>query len=256
MQEFPSTSGETEAVVLIKAAPQVGHTHGETVCCAGMDFYGNWLRLYPVSFRLLQEPQKFRRWDKIRFRWRRPKDDRRPESRRVDQDSIEIIGQLREKERDSFLAKSVVTSLEAERTAGRSLALIRPEFIKFTYDRKLQNDLDHEAARFERLRNQGDMFTKATTPHRPCPYRFQYHYRIIDGERTGTCQDWEVEATFFRWSLKYGEEKTLRLMASRFGEEYPRRGFVLAMGTHSQYPDRWLINGVLRLDDTPQQALL
>jgi hypothetical protein len=47
----PLTSGSAEAVVIVKAAPQVGRRHGETVCCAGIDVYGNWLRLYPVSFR-------------------------------------------------------------------------------------------------------------------------------------------------------------------------------------------------------------
>jgi hypothetical protein len=33
-----------------------------------------------------------------------------------------------------------------------------------------------------------------------------------------------------------------------FGEEYPRKGMLLAMGTHSLYPETWLINGVIRLD--------
>jgi len=27
------------------------------------------------------------------------------------------------------------------------------------------------------------------------------------------------------------------------------------MGTHSQYPDTWLINGVIRLDDVKQATL-
>jgi len=30
----------------------------------------------------------------------------------------------------------------------------------------------------------------------------------------------------------------------------------LAMGTHSLYPDTWLINGVVRLDEIEQLALL
>ena len=35
-------SGETEAIVIVKAAPQVGQRHGETICCAGIDLHGNW----------------------------------------------------------------------------------------------------------------------------------------------------------------------------------------------------------------------
>lgn len=51
-------SGEAEAVILIKASPQVGQKHGETVCCAALDIYGRWLRLYPVSFRYLEDGKK------------------------------------------------------------------------------------------------------------------------------------------------------------------------------------------------------
>jgi hypothetical protein len=45
-------------------------------------------------------------------------------------------------------------------------------------------------------------------------------------------------------------------MQTRFGEEYPRKGMLLAMGTHSQYPDTWLINGIIRLDQVQQFSLL
>ena len=79
-------------------------------------------------------------------------------------------------------------------------------------------------------------------PYKPCPYRFKYRYRTDDGVREGTCQDWEIEATFFKW-------------AKRYGEEYPTKGMLLAMGTHSLHPNTWLINGVVRLDDIQQLSL-
>jgi hypothetical protein len=60
MNSSAGRSGETDAIVIIKAAPQVGQRHGETVCCAGIDLAGNCLRLYPVSFRTLDDGQKFR----------------------------------------------------------------------------------------------------------------------------------------------------------------------------------------------------
>jgi hypothetical protein len=45
-------------------------------------------------------------------------------------------------------------------------------------------------------------------------------------------------------------------MAKVFGEEYPAKGMVFAMGTHSLYPDTWLLVGVLRLDVVKQGTLL
>ena len=87
-------AGTSRAVVLVKAAPQASGSHGETVCVAALDEYGNWHRLYPLSFRELMPEQRFGRWDNIEFRWRLPEvaKDRRVESKRVEQDSIKIIG--------------------------------------------------------------------------------------------------------------------------------------------------------------------
>jgi hypothetical protein len=250
-------SGETEAVVIVKAAPQVGQRHGETVCCAGIDLQGHWLRLYPVSFRTLEEGQKFRRWDRIQFRWRRSTEDSRTESRRVDHNSIRIVGKLKKPfERQRFLGGTIVTSLEHERAAGRSLALLKAKILGFKIDKKPDAELELETKRFAALRAQEDLFnTKPIIPYEPCPYQFKYRYQTDDGLREGTCQDWEIEATFFKWSKQYGEERALEDMRRRFGEEYPQKGMLLAMGTHSRYPDTWLINGVIRLDEIEQLSL-
>jgi hypothetical protein len=250
-------SGSAEAIVIVKAAPQVGRRHGETVCCAGIDIYGNWLRLYPVSFRTLEHSRKFKRWDRIKFNWRLPKDDKRLESRRVDQQSIEIVGELRRSERSTFLAKAIVTSLAREREAGKSFALLKPEIIAFKIEEKSVADVQVENAEFDAIRAQGDMFVeRATSNYKACPYLFKYKYRTDDGEREGTCQDWEIEATYHKWSRLYGEQNALSEMQRVFGQEYPAKGMLLAMGTHSLHQDTWLINGVVRQDDIVQGSLL
>jgi hypothetical protein len=48
------------------------------------------------------------------------------------------------------------------------------------------------------------------------------------------------------------EQRALAEMQRVFGEEYPTKGMLMAMGTHSLYPDTWLINGVVRLDEVEQ----
>ena len=123
MSEFEGTS---EAVILVKASPQVSKRHGETVCCAGVNNKGEWVRLYPVSFRSLDQASQFRRWDRIRFRWKRPQDDRRPESLRVDHQSIEIIGELKQRERLNFLSRLEVSSIGKVMEEGKTLALLGP----------------------------------------------------------------------------------------------------------------------------------
>ena len=56
MADFQDTA---EAIILVKASPQVGKKHGETVCCAGVNAKGEWVRLYPVSFRTLDQARQF-----------------------------------------------------------------------------------------------------------------------------------------------------------------------------------------------------
>jgi hypothetical protein len=249
-------SGESEAIVLIKAAPQAGHRHGETVCCAGVGLDGKWLRLYPVSFRTLDDGQKFGRWDRVHFRWKVPSDDLRIESRRIDQDSIEIVGELRKSERERFLAPLIRTSLEVERRANRSLALLKTKILAFRPEKKKAKDLAAEASRFAALHAQANLFTtKSLIPYEPCPYHFKYKYETDDGVREGTCQDWEIEATYYKWAKEFGDAQALDRMCNVFGEQYPKKGMLLAMGTHSQYPDTWLINGVIRMDDIAQLSL-
>ncbi len=250
-------TGHSEIVILIKAAPQAGQRHGETVCCAGVDAYGQWHRLYPVSFRTLDEGQRFGRWHRVAFVWRSPRDDQRPESRRVDQGSLRILGSVKKSDRSLLLSRLTVASLSAERDQGRSLALLKPQNPSFFFERKEEHEIERERSHLSAAVAQADLFNAGhLVPYEPCPYRFRYRYTIAEGKRTGTCQDWEIEATFFKWRLLYGEHKALTEMVHVFGDEYPRKGMLFAMGTHSQYPDTWLINGVIRYDETGQPNLL
>jgi hypothetical protein len=254
MSEFEGTS---EAIILVKASPQIGRRHGETVCCAGINDKGEWVRLYPVSFRTLDQARQFRRWDRIRFRSKKPQDDTRPESLRVDHQSIEIIGELKPKERLNFLARLEVSSINAVKAEGKTLALLRPKNLTFLIERKSTEALQEEKAKFQALAAQTDLFnTSPLIPYEPCAYAFKYSYTTDDGKREGTCQDWETDAAFYNWKHHYGEGKALEHMQRVFGEEYPKKGMVLAMGTHSLYPDVWLINGIIRLDEVTQMSLL
>lgn len=250
-------SYETEAIVIVKASPRIGAKHGETVCCAAIDLQGNWLRLYPISFRDLDNEQKFKRWNRIRFKCHRPSDDRRVESRRVVQSSLEVVGSLKKSERERFLENLIVTSLDAEEEQERSLALLKAEILDFKVVERSEDDIQKEKAEFDDHRSQLNLFRKrAIIPHKPCPYEFKYRYRTEDSDkpREGTCQDWETKIMFLRWERKDGEAKALKNIRRVLGEEYPAKGMLLAMGTHSSHP-RWLINGVVRLDEIKQLAL-
>ncbi len=259
--ELPSRSSAT---ILVKAAPRIGETHGELVCCAGITDSGEWVRLYPVAFKTLEDSQKFSRWDVIVYDWRLPKGDARKESRRVEHKSLKIVASLKKKSRNDFIARHVVTSLIEQEKLQKSLALIRPIDPHFFFEKKSKDVLELEKQRAEHWHNHDNkglfgFMDKSVVPREPCQYVFKYKYTTADGDREGSCQDWEVEAAFFNWRRTYGETQALEYMTNRFGVEYPKSGFVLAMGTHKAYGN-WLINGVVRLDhgseDSIQELLL
>lgn len=250
-----------EAFVVVKAAPRVSQQYGATVCCAAIDRNGAWVRLYPVSFRYLDARQKFSRWDRIRYRWRMPRAaaDRRSESRRVDDRSIEIVGSLPIPERGPLVHRTAVTSLKAEFQAGRSLALLKVEVIDFRIERRSDDEVGRELANRKAIREQGDMFQLSEgITLEASPFSFKYTYRDDDGVHTGTCQDWETEATFLRRRTEFqSESQALEWMQHKFGTELPERGMVLAMGTHKRRPEQWLINGIVQVKkQTPQHRLL
>ncbi|WP_375381967.1 hypothetical protein [uncultured Sphingomonas sp.] len=250
---------EDEAFVVVKAAPRASQTHGVTVCCAAIDRNGKWVRLYPVSFQTLEEKQKFARWDRLRYRWRKPRvtADRRSESRRVDAQSIRIEGSLPERQRHPLINRTAVTSLQAEGAEGRSLARLRAEILDFRVERRSASEIAKEQADRAKIRAQVDMFSTADTVAADAiPFVFKYKYRDDDGEHIGTCQDWETEATFLRRRRDLGSERAaLDWMQERFGVEWPAKGIVLAMGTHRWHPGQWLINGIVRVDADPQTDL-
>lgn len=231
----------------------MGQTHGELVCCAGIDPSGFWVRLYPVAFRTLEDAQKFGRWDTIQYDWRLPKGDERSESRRIEHKSLLISGHLKENSsRENLIAKLVVPSLASEEQRGKSFAFIRPQNPRFLIEKKPSDQFRIEKETFLQWHKQEveglfGFMSKDIVPYEPSAFSFKYSYETADGKREGTCQDWEVEAAFVKWRRLYGEKKALEHMATRFGEEYPQKGFVLAMGTHKAYKN-WLINGIVRLD--------
>lgn len=245
-----------EVCVIVKAAPETGQTHGETVCVAGIDRYGNWHRLYPMPFKHLKPEQRFNRWDIIRTSWKSaaPKDVR-PESKRIDHLSLEKVGTVKKSERHEFARRAIANSLSEEKAKGRSFALIRPENPEFIIRPLNEDAKSKNQRRRDAILRQLDIFSGDSTILTPdvSPYSFHYRFNHEGRTLTHTCIDWETEQTFFKWREIYGEKETLQKMQERWGFEMPERGIAFAMGTHRVTKfNKWLLSGVIRVDHSPQ----
>lgn len=255
LQTNDQKRGREKVLILVKALPHVGKRHGETVCCAGVTPAGEWRRQYPIHFRRLKN--QFRRWDWVEYEWFLPKDnDRRIESRRVQEDTISVTGSIAERERANFLNSLVAPSTKHAAANGHSLAIIRPTQSTFFWIRKEKNQLLKERTAYKAAARQLSFFDNELAALTPCPFEFKFKYTTEDGAKhVATCDDWETTAMFYGFSRKYGTERALNEMERTFNQAYPTKGMMFAMGTHSLYPDVWLLVGVLRLDRTRQLAL-
>ncbi len=243
--------------MLVKALPHVGGLHGETVCCAGITESLEWRRQFPIKFRELED-ERFRRWDWIEYDWRKPgAQDPRPESRRVQEGTIKVTGHLKNpKERSELLNRLLVGSISEAEENGKTLALIKPITPIFSWKKKTQAQIDKETVAYAQAVSQLSFFGSEREALSPCPYEFRYNYQTSDGRpHSHKCGDWETSATYFRRENALGSEAALNSMKQTFGKDYPTKGMAFVMGTHSKYPDTWLLVGILRIDPLDQLEL-
>ena len=89
-----------QILITIKTYPTPSKKYVETVCVAGVSLNTKGLvRLYPVPFRDLDENKKFKKYNIIEAKITKANDDRRPESYKINPESIKIIGSVDTKDK-------------------------------------------------------------------------------------------------------------------------------------------------------------
>ena len=103
----PEVGWRTEKVLIIgRASPEPSKKHIETVCTGGITESGELLRLYPISWRYLEMEKRYRQWTWAKFEITKNPSDKRKESYKVKEGSIEILGRVEDwSERFSVLVK-------------------------------------------------------------------------------------------------------------------------------------------------------
>ncbi len=252
-----------ECFILVKAQPHRSSKYFETVCCAGVGRNGKWRRQYPVPFRILNDSQKFRRWDWIEYEYTTSADDRRTESQKVIPESLVVGNKLKTTERARFLNPLIRASFSEADSKGESLTMIRPEKIEITWVEKSTSDIAAERDKHAELARQMSLFDSTARPLVPCPLQFTARWRDSDGkDRNHECDDWETSTAFNRFERIYGRHKAIRYLQKKYEEEYFHAGLALAFSTHSRRNitfgtrNQWLLVGLIRVDLDAQGDLL
>jgi len=242
-------------LVVVKTYPNPSQKYGETVCCAGVDLdSGRWVRMYPIMFRRLAA--KFRKFQVITCRAARPRDDHRPESLRIDQDTIVLAGApISTKEgwrRRLALLPPPSRSLEeikaANDTAGVSIGMFRPKRIERFVIEKAEPWSEKQLAALHQGRLAfGEDDSAELRELEQIPWTFSYRFACDDEGCKGhelQIIDWEVGAAYRRWSRAYPGDWEERIRA-KFGRELPAKDLHLVVGTMAAHPKSFIIIGLV-----------
>lgn len=204
--------------MLVKAAPQPSSQYGDTVCVAGvtLDNQPRWVRLYPVPFRYLDGDRQFRKYDILTVAVRSAGADKRPESRKINAESLRVVDHLDGwTRRSSWVEPLAVTSMCEMNLAvsndmnSPSLGAIRPRQVSGLSLSVHPGWSPEQRARFDRYAQQGDLFQE-TPPVLLDPPRFKGALKYTcrhpgcSGHQQGIL-DWEFTALQHRFRRESDE---------------------------------------------------
>lgn len=209
-----------QVLVTVMAYPNPSRKHVETVCVAGIDLQSKqWIRLYPIPFRDLDDDKKFKKYSIIEVKAEKARDDTRPESYKVDSDSIKILDHydtskdknwtFRKKIVLPALSSSFCSILEESKVNGKSLGMFKPQNIEFVH-KKVKLGKDEERNEYYA---QLDFNKRPKKAIEDIPFDFRYAFSC---EGRSDCKghnlmiiDWEIFQSFRKWRLIYKDEGTL-----------------------------------------------
>lgn len=253
-----------ELLPLVKAYPNLSRRYRETSCIAGLTIEdagsSQWIRLYPVPFRQLEEERQFSKYEPITVRVQPARgDDRRPESRRADADSIEPSGRVvgtghewraRRLIVEPMMRESMCAIREAEKADRTSLEIFRPaEVLDLVID-EVEPDPEKGAMAAD-WAAQGSLLDPQDQEQQrkaleQIPYRFRYRYRCSTpgcGTHSQSIVDWEL-AQFYRNVSRYPDWRE-RLRAKWLDEMCgPEKDTAFIVGNQQAYRQGFLVLGV------------
>jgi hypothetical protein len=188
----------------------------------------------------------------------RPRDDYRPESRHVNEDTIKIAQageELSDEQRVRLWAPHVSESLvnlkEENLATERSLGIVRPDIgsVKFSYTKLSAQEAKAKQAEFRQV----SLLQSTVLPELPIEYDFRYRFTCDGTKHDMRIHDWEVQAAYFGYKRKY-RDQALAMLAQQYQELIPARNLHLVMGTMHAHPRQFIIIGLLRSPISPEDA--
>ena len=241
-------------LITVKTYPTPAWKGGEVVCTAGITEEGEWVRLFPIPFRLLEDPRQYRKYDWIEARVKKAPSDPRTESFEVDIDSIRVFGQAKadkgwKARRDIVgpLMGRSMCQLRAERDRNQfpTLGIVRP----LSIDRlRIQpTSAEWSKGALDRMRQLRLIDGNRIPPLEKIPYTFLYDFHCETPTCTGykmSCTDWEMSQSFRSWHRKYRNDWESAFRAKYERDMKDKNDTQFYVGTVHGHPNNWVIVGI------------
>ena len=258
---LPDYIPDAKVFMLIKTYPNLSKKYGELVCTAGI-CQGQFVRIYPIKFRDLDEYSQFKK-----YQWISVTLEKRPASKDVRLESYSPRGDIKLLEaidsgQANFWQKRmrIIDTVplyrnlqkligEAKQKPYPSLAILKPtKILDFVIEPTERDWSEEQKAYF----NQADLFMQIKPlTLKKLPYKYSYRFLTEDEkERTLMIEDWEVGALFWKClKLCNGDENAAN---RKVREKYlaiakkPNVFFFIGtvLGNHMKSPNPFIIIGV------------
>jgi hypothetical protein len=251
-----------KALIVVRTYPTPAKSGAEVSCTAAITDKGEWLRLFPVPWRLLPEDQRFRKYQWVEVKVTKASDSR-PESYRLKPDGIKMLSVPITTARKWQARKDIIFPLRShclcclkkrrDAHGHPTLGMFRPKTIKrLTITPATPTWTDSQLMRLR----QGHLFVGPPIKElEKIPFDFHYEFQCDHDDCGGhkiICTDWEMAQSWRLWKAKYGagwEDKFRQRYEAEMIQKYDTHFYV---GTIHQHPHVWIIVGLFyppRLDE-------
>lgn len=256
----PMVAERAAVLITVKASPEIGRTHGETVCVAGIRLDGEeyrWIRLFPVQWNWFWKGEH-PKYQVIELEVDKHDKDQRPESYRPRLDTTAVLDHLpagkRRAEVLNRLPQYTMCDLVAAKGWARpSLGFVVPREITGFIREDHTGDTAH-AAKMNRAA-QGSLLAQGAPNLEFSPFTFKLAYRCQSASCKGHEQsivDWEISEAWRTWRQRYPADYLDRIEEKWLGLVDPERLPALFVGNQHQAPQGFLVLGIAR-DVTPNE---
>lgn len=249
-----STFTMEDILITVKSYPNPSAKYVESSCTAGLTRNREWLRLHPLPFRMLEDDKQFKKYQWIQAKIKKS-EDHRPESHKVDCDSIKVLDESLSTrhywaQRRSFLEplrrRSMEEIWQEQEKKKISLSFFKPKYIERLIIEPAEPTWSTK--QLAALQQQNFFVPRENRSLEKVPYDFKYKYWCDDPNCKGHTQkivDWEIYQSYRRWRAHYGPDKWEEKLRTRYEADMQNLCDThFFVGTMLAHPTTWLIIGL------------